>query len=147
MENKMRDTREAASSTRRKKTASIARRETKQVTAMQNVTCPSGLTFTRLFTKPGENVFAGVKYARRSCKITNPDGSVVFAMDGAEIPAEWSQLATDIMVSKYFRKAQVPQFAEGEARLFKYGSGTGTNFSQPPRRAGEALGRRARARA
>jgi len=114
MENKMRDTREAASSTRRKKTASIARRETKQVTAMQNVTCPSGLTFTRLFTRAGEDVFAGVKYARRSCKITNPDGSVVFAMDGAEIPAEWSQLATDIMVSKYFRKAQVPQFAEGD---------------------------------
>src|SRR6185369_4427398 len=36
---------------------------------------------------------------------TNPDGSVVFKMDGAEIPADWSQLATDIVVSKYFRKA------------------------------------------
>ncbi len=37
--------------------------------------------------------------------ITNPDGSVVFQMDGAEMPAAWSQLATDIVVSKYFRKA------------------------------------------
>ncbi len=114
MENKIRDTRESASSSRRKKTANIARRETKQVTPMQNVSCPSGLTFTRLFTKAGEDVFAGVKYARRSCKITNPDGSIVFAMDGAEMPADWSQLATDIMVSKYFRKAQVPQYAEGD---------------------------------
>ncbi len=36
---------------------------------------------------------------------TNPDGSVVFKMEGAEVPAGWSQLATDIVVSKYFRKA------------------------------------------
>src|SRR6202042_3863138 len=37
--------------------------------------------------------------------IPNPDGSIVFKMDGAEIPSGWSQLATDIVVSKYFRKA------------------------------------------
>ncbi|MCA9623453.1 MAG: vitamin B12-dependent ribonucleotide reductase, partial [Myxococcales bacterium] len=42
---------------------------------------------------------------KRTSVITNPDGSVVFKMEGAEIPAEWSQLATDIVVSKYFRKA------------------------------------------
>ena len=40
--------------------------------------------------------------------ITNPDGSVVFQMDDVEVPASWSQLATDIVVSKYFRKAGVP---------------------------------------
>ncbi|KAA0214842.1 vitamin B12-dependent ribonucleotide reductase [bacterium] len=115
MENRTRDAREGAqASSRRKRTGNTGRRETKSVNhAMANVTCPSGLSFTRLFTKPGEDVYATVKYARRSCKITNPDGSVVFSMDGAEIPADWSQLATDIMVSKYFRKAQVPQFAEG----------------------------------
>ncbi len=39
--------------------------------------------------------------------ITNPDGSVVFKMEGAEVPAGWSQLATDIVVSKYFRKAGI----------------------------------------
>src|SRR5262245_29635194 len=113
MENKVRDTREAASSSRRKKTANIGHRETKQIAPMANVACPSGITIPRFFTKQGEDVFAAVKYARRTCKITNPDGSVVFAMEGAEIPADWSQLATDIMVSKYFRKAQVPQYAEG----------------------------------
>jgi ribonucleoside-diphosphate reductase alpha chain len=37
--------------------------------------------------------------------ITNPDGSVVFKMEGIEVPKGWSQLATDIVVSKYFRKA------------------------------------------
>jgi len=45
---------------------------------------------------------------KRSSKISNPDGSIVFKMDDAEVPETWSQLATDIMVSKYFRKAGVP---------------------------------------
>ena len=40
--------------------------------------------------------------------IANPDGSVVFQMDDVEVPASWSQLATDIVVSKYFRKAGLP---------------------------------------
>ena len=44
-------------------------------------------------------------YERRSSIITNPDGSIVFKMEGAEIPNTWSQLATDIVISKYFRKA------------------------------------------
>ncbi len=46
-------------------------------------------------------------YERRSSIITNPDGSIVFKMEGAEIPAGWSQLATDIVISKYFRKAGI----------------------------------------
>ncbi|MDC1142348.1 adenosylcobalamin-dependent ribonucleoside-diphosphate reductase [Planctomycetota bacterium] len=74
---------------------------------------PNGLKIGRLFTTKGENVLENVEYAKRSTRITNPDGSVVFEMEGAEIPAAWSQLATDIMISKYFRKAQVPQYPEG----------------------------------
>jgi ribonucleoside-diphosphate reductase alpha chain len=46
---------------------------------------------------------------KRSSRISNPDGSIVFEMKDAEVPESWSQLATDIMVSKYFRKAGVPQ--------------------------------------
>ena len=46
-----------------------------------------------------------VRYEHWKSVINNPDGSVVFKMDDAEIPAGWSQLATDIVVSKYFRKA------------------------------------------
>ena len=64
---------------------------------------------TRRFTKAGENPFDTVAWTRRSSRITNPDGSVVFEMDGAEVPESWTQLATDIMVSKYFRKAGVPE--------------------------------------
>jgi ribonucleoside-diphosphate reductase alpha chain len=69
----------------------------------------TGLRVTRLFTKPGEDPLDSVAWAVRDSRITNPDGSVVFEMKGAEIPTQWSQVAADIMVSKYFRKAGVPQ--------------------------------------
>lgn len=72
----------------------------------------AGLRITRLFTKPGEDPLDSVTWARRDSRITNPDGSVVFEMSDAEIPTSWSQVAADIMVSKYFRKAGVPQFDE-----------------------------------
>jgi ribonucleoside-diphosphate reductase alpha chain len=66
------------------------------------------MKITRKFTTAGQDVYASVKWVTRSSKITNPDGSVVFKMDDASVPETWSQLATDIMVSKYFRKAGVP---------------------------------------
>ncbi len=66
-----------------------------------------GLAFDRHFTRRGNNPLDEVVWERRSSVITNPDGSVVFKMEGAEIPANWSQLATDIVVSKYFRKAGI----------------------------------------
>ncbi len=78
-----------------------------------------GVAVTRMFTRPGvdplDNGAPGLDsvtgapselvYERRSSVITNPDGSIVFKMEGAEIPSAWSQLATDIVISKYFRKA------------------------------------------
>ncbi len=67
------------------------------------------MKITRKFTVAGRDPFATVGWVKRSSKITNPDGSVVFEMKDAEVPETWSQLATDIMVSKYFRKAGVPQ--------------------------------------
>lgn len=67
------------------------------------------MKITRKFTTAGQDPFASTKWVKRSSKITNPDGSVVFEMKDAEVPEGWSQLATDIMVSKYFRKAGVPQ--------------------------------------
>ncbi len=71
------------------------------------------MKITRKFTVAGRDPFASVKWVKRSSKISNPDGSIVFKMDDAEVPETWSQLATDIMVSKYFRKAGVPQSGTG----------------------------------
>jgi ribonucleoside-diphosphate reductase alpha chain len=77
-----------------------------------------GLTVGRRFTKAGEDPYSSIEWTRRDSRITNPDGSVVFEMEDAEIPAAWSQVATDIMVSKYFRKAGVPQYNEDGRQLF-----------------------------
>ena len=64
-----------------------------------------GVHVDRRFTAPSADPLDTVVYERRSSTITNPDGSIVFKMEGAEVPAGWSQLATDILISKYFRKA------------------------------------------
>jgi ribonucleoside-diphosphate reductase alpha chain len=61
--------------------------------------------FSRYFTTPGIDPLDEVVWERRTSVITNPDGSTVFKLEGAEVPAHFSQLATDIVVSKYFRKA------------------------------------------
>ncbi len=66
-----------------------------------------GLSVDRRLTEPGEDAFESVPYVLRNSQITNPDGSVVFELKGAEVPEGWSQLATDIAVSKYFRKAGI----------------------------------------
>jgi ribonucleoside-diphosphate reductase alpha chain len=63
----------------------------------------------RRHTTPGQDPLDQVKYEKRSSIISNPDGSEVFRMEDAEVPANWSQLATDIVVSKYFRKRGVPK--------------------------------------
>jgi len=65
----------------------------------------SGLHVMRRFTRPGIHPFEEVTWEHRRTVISNPDGSVVFRMEDIEVPAGWSQLATDIVVSKYFRKA------------------------------------------
>ena len=67
-----------------------------------------GLKVTRRFTRTGEDPYETLTWEKRDSRITNPDGSVVFEMRDAEVPADWSQVAADIMVSKYFRKAGVP---------------------------------------
>ena len=66
----------------------------------------------RLFTKAGKSPYDQVKWAKRDSVIYNPDGSVVFRLKDAKVPAAWSQLATDIIVSKYFRRAGVPKTDE-----------------------------------
>ena len=59
-------------------------------------------------------VLDAVEWTRRPAKISGADGEVVFKMDDAEVPADWSQLATDVAVSKYFRKAGIPSASGSE---------------------------------
>ncbi len=75
------------------------------------------MKISRRFTKAGVDVFTTVQWSKRTSRISHTDGSIVFEMKDAEIPADWSQLATDIVVSKYFRKAGIPQVADNGAPI------------------------------
>jgi ribonucleoside-diphosphate reductase alpha chain len=83
------------------KTKSAPAKATKSVKPAQ----PGAGLVSRRYTTAGADPLAAVEYDSRDSVISNPDGSVVFATRGAEIPKSWSQLATDIVVSKYFRRA------------------------------------------
>ena len=69
----------------------------------------NGLSFSRRFTKDAVSVFDQFEYDYRTSVIRNPSGEVVFEMTNVEVPRQWSQIATDILAQKYFRKAGVPQ--------------------------------------
>ncbi len=68
-----------------------------------------GLQFCRQFTKDDVSPFDMFEYDYRTSVIKNPTGEIVFQMDNVEVPKQWSQIATDILAQKYFRKAGVPQ--------------------------------------
>ncbi len=62
----------------------------------------------RKYTKAGQDAYAEVPFVTTSSEIRNPDGTVVFRHDSLEVPAKWSQVASDVIAQKYFRKAGVP---------------------------------------
>ena len=68
-----------------------------------------GLKFDRHFTSDKVNVYDSFEYDYRTSVIRNPSGEIVFEMTNVEVPKQWSQIATDILAQKYFRKAGVPQ--------------------------------------
>ncbi|MBZ0260315.1 MAG: vitamin B12-dependent ribonucleotide reductase [Hyphomicrobiales bacterium] len=62
----------------------------------------------RKYTKTGQDAYAEIEFRQATSEIKNPDGSIVFRLENIEVPASWSQVATDILAQKYFRKAGVP---------------------------------------
>jgi ribonucleoside-diphosphate reductase alpha chain len=72
------------------------------------------MKFTRTYSAPGD-AYAGIAFEPRTSRIVNPDGKVVFELKDAQIPTGWSQVATDILAQKYFRKAGVPDKTEAIA--------------------------------
>ena len=62
----------------------------------------------RRFTKNGQSPYANIEFREATSEIRNPDGSIVFRLENISVPALWSQVATDILAQKYFRKAGVP---------------------------------------
>src|SRR6201995_1870904 len=76
---------------------------------MANMQPTKGMRFQRRFTKDGVSPYDLFEYDYRTSVIRNPNGEVVFEMNNCEVPKQWSQIATDILAQKYFRKAGVPQ--------------------------------------
>ena len=66
----------------------------------------------RYFTKDGKDPLSSIEFSKRTSEIKNPDGSSVFKMDDVSVPESWSQVATDIIAQKYFRKAGVPKLVK-----------------------------------
>ena len=62
----------------------------------------------RNFTTAGQDAYAEVEFRETTSEIRNPDGTIVFKLDNCEIPSKWSQVASDVIAQKYFRKAGVP---------------------------------------
>ncbi len=85
------------------KTAPKAPAAPKNGTAKTAKTNSPGLSIPRRYTQAGQDVWASVQWELRNASIVGSDGAVVFEQNGVEIPKEWSQLATNVVVSKYFR--------------------------------------------
>ena len=62
----------------------------------------------RRYTEAGKSPYQGIEFRTTTSEIRNPDGSVVFQLKDIEVPADWSQVACDVLAQKYFRKAGIP---------------------------------------
>ena len=58
-------------------------------------------------TTQGQSPYTGIDFRLTTSEIRNPDGSVVFRLENVEVPEFWSQVASDVLAQKYFRKAGV----------------------------------------
>lgn len=97
--------------------ASATESADKQISRPKAAKTPSGgVKISRKYTQKGVDAFSSIKFEKRISKITEPDGKVVFEMKEVEVPSTWSQLATDIIAQKYFRKAGVKGSSETSAK-------------------------------
>ena len=62
----------------------------------------------RRYTSEGQSPYAAIEFRTTTSEIRNPDGSIVFHLEDIAVPAQFSQVASDILAQKYFRKAGVP---------------------------------------
>lgn len=65
---------------------------------------------TRRFTMPNQSPYDSIEFKTVTCDIKNPDGGSVFKLENVVVPSTWSQVASDVLAQKYFRKAGVAKF-------------------------------------
>jgi ribonucleoside-diphosphate reductase alpha chain len=71
---------------------------------MQSGTAGAKQSLRRLFSENGRHPFDCITWTKRTAEIRNIDGEVIFSQNDVEVPSAWSQMATDVVASKYFRK-------------------------------------------
>ncbi len=74
------------------------------------------MKIARRFTEAGQDAYAGLGFTTTTSEIRNPDGTIVFRNEAVEVPMGWSQVASDVLAQKYFRKAGVPARLRGAFR-------------------------------
>ena len=62
----------------------------------------------RKLTQAGKDAYDALEFTITASEIRNPDGTIVFQLNEVEVPSTWSQVASDVIAQKYFRKAGVP---------------------------------------
>ncbi|HEX4209043.1 MAG TPA: vitamin B12-dependent ribonucleotide reductase [Candidatus Binataceae bacterium] len=83
--------------------AANARSHDHEVSRERSIATDGGITVERYFTRAGVDPMAEVEWELRSALISGEDGRVVFEQRDVEVPRGWSQTATNVVVSKYFR--------------------------------------------
>lgn len=86
----------------------------------------------RRFTQAGQSPYADIEFVERLSEIRNPDGTIVFQLEDVLVPETWSQVATDVIAQKYFRKAGVPAHTR---RIKEEGVPTWLQASEPDKKA------------
>ncbi len=67
------------------------------------------MKISRHFTKANQDPYSTFEFRKTDSEIRNPDGSIIFRLEGIEVPQAWSQVACDVLAQKYYRKAGVPK--------------------------------------
>lgn len=94
------------------------RSERREATAVAPTTISSGrlLHFNRVYTTPGVHPFDEIKWERRKSSISNEKGETIFEQADVEVPSSWSMMATNVVVSKYFRRSNDGKGRENSVR-------------------------------
>ncbi len=82
----------------------------------QEMAAVRGLKIPRFFTTPGKHPFDCVDWEVRTANLTNDKGEVIFEQEGVEVPRFWSQMATNVVASKYFYGDPASQARESSVR-------------------------------
>ena len=98
----------------------------------KKITAKTGIHLNRYFTKKGEHPYDSIEWELREAKISGEEGKIIFEQKDVEFPKSWSQLATNVVVSKYFRgKINTPNRETSVKQMISRVTDTITKWGNP----------------